>query len=118
VTWVQIDDQFPEHRKIAGLSDAAFRLHFSGIAYCSRQLTDGLIEADAVPTLVRKFRPAALAEIVDRGLWKPITLPGAPKPAVYEIHDYLQWNPSREVVLARREKASERARKWREGQPK
>lgn len=116
MTWVQIDDQFPEHRKIAGLSDAAFRLHFSGIAYCSRQLTDGLIETDAVPTLVRKYKPAALAELVERGLWKPIGMPGQ-KPAVYEIHDYLQWNPSREQVMARRQKASERAKKWRETKP-
>ena len=116
MAWVKIDDQFPEHRKVAGLSDAAFRLHFSGIAYCSRQLTDGLIEADAIPALVRKYRPTALTELVERGLWKPIAIGGG-KPAVYEIHDYLQWNDSREVVLARKEKASAKAKAWRERQP-
>ncbi|MDO8308579.1 MAG: hypothetical protein Q7V58_09540 [Actinomycetota bacterium] len=113
MAWVTIDDQFPEHRKVAGLTDAAFRLHFCGIAYCSRQLTDGLIETDAIPTLVRKYRPAALAELVERGLWKPIAI-GEGKPAVYEIHDYLQWNQPREVVLARKEKAAKRAKESRE----
>ena len=113
MAWVTIDDQFPEHRKVAGLTDAAFRLHFAGIAYCSRQLTDGLIETDAIPGLVRKYKKTALAELVERGLWKPISIGGGP-PAVYEVHDYLQWNSSREVVQARKEKAAERARLSRE----
>jgi hypothetical protein len=114
MAWVNMDDKFPEHRKVAGLSDAAFRLHVAGIAYCNRQLTDGLIEADAIPTLVRKYKPSALAELaIERGLWKPIGI-GAGQPAVYEIHDYLEWNPSREVVLARKVKAAEKAKAWRE----
>lgn len=113
MAWVTLDDNFPEHRHNAGLSDAAFRLHLSGIAYCSRQLTDGLIEAEAIPTLVRKYKPAALTELVERGRWKPIGI-GDGRPAVYEIHDYLQWNSSREVVLARKARASERAKASRE----
>jgi hypothetical protein len=109
MAWVTIDDQFPEHRKVAGLSDAAFRLHFAGIAYCSRQLTDGLIEADAIPGLVRKYKRTSLIELTERGLWKPIGIGEGPA-AVYEVHDYLQWNSSRDVVLARKAKAAERAR--------
>jgi hypothetical protein len=31
MTWVRFDDQFPIHRKMTGLSDAAFRLHVLAI---------------------------------------------------------------------------------------
>lgn len=40
MSWFHLDDNFPDHRKVAGLSDAAFRLHVAGLAYCSRGLTD------------------------------------------------------------------------------
>lgn len=104
---VKFDDRFPNHPKVAGLTDAAYRLHTSGIFYCGMHLTDGLISADEVPRLVRRFRRKSLAELVDRGLWIPILDGGA-----YEVHDYLQWNDSRETVLARQENARKRKEKW------
>ena len=106
----KFDDLFGDHPKIAGLSDAAFRLHTLGILYCSRHLTDGLIAADEVPRLVRRFRKSALAELVASGLWINV-LDGA-----YSIHDYLDWNDSREEVERRRELAAKRKQQWRERQ--
>lgn len=95
--YAQIDEQFADHPKVVGLSDPAFRLHTAGILYCSRLLTDGLIDGAEVPRLVRRFRKQALTELVDRNIWKEL-LDGA----AYEVRDYLQWNPSREEVLNRR----------------
>lgn len=113
--WVNKDDQMPEHPKVWGLSDAAYRLHDSGICYCNRQLTDGLISAAKVPTLVPRFRKATLTELVDKGIWRSLNDGQA-----YEIHDFLQWNRSRAQVLEAREKKSRAgkkgaASKWGDG---
>lgn len=102
----QLDDHFGDHMKIAGLSDAAFRLHVCGILYCSRGLTDGLIPADDVPRLVRRFRRPALAELLERNIWTSV-MDGA-----YVIHDYLDWNPSRAEVERRRAAAAKRKAEW------
>ena len=103
--FANFDDNFADHPKNAGLSDAAFRLHVAGICYAARHLTDGLIAADEAPRLVRRFRKQALSELVERGLWVPV-LDGA-----YSIHDYLDWNASRAEVHERRENARKAAKK-------
>ncbi len=103
MTWVTFDDGFPDHRKVAGLSDAAFRLHVAGICHCARHLTDGLIDAEEVPRLVRRYRRGALSELVDRGLWVAVG-----DRAAYAIHDFLDWNLSRDRVIRRREAAARR----------
>jgi len=109
VPWANLDDQFPKHPKIVGLSDAAFRLHVSGICYCAQYTTDGLVQADAVKLLVPRYRPRSLEELTERGLWIPL-LDGK----AYEIHDYLQWNRSREQVEAERERKSKAGKKGAE----
>jgi hypothetical protein len=61
MTWVRLDDQFPDHPKVVNLSDRAFRLHVWGICYSARFLTDGLIQRDAIP---EKYRTAPLRALV------------------------------------------------------
>lgn len=109
MTWVTFDDGFPDHRKVAGLSDAAFRLHVAGICHCARHLTDGLIDAEEVPRLVRRFRRQALAELVDRGLWVAVG------ESAFAVHDYLDWQDDREKVLARKAAAAAKKRRQRGG---
>jgi hypothetical protein len=105
--WANFDDGFPTHPKITPLSDAAFRLHVSGICYCAKHLTDGLVGAETVPTLRPKFRPTMLAELVDKGLWLA-------HGDVYEIRDYLDWNRSREQVESERERKRKGGRRGAE----
>lgn len=105
MTFALFDDNYAEHVKVYGLSDAAFRLHTAGILYCARMLTDGLVSGEKVPTLVPRYRTRTLAELVARGLWREHV-----DADVYEIHDYLDWNRSRDRVL------SERDRKRKGGQ--
>lgn len=108
MAYASFDDCFADHPKIAGLSDQAFRLHVAGILYCARHLTDGLLAGDEVPRLVRRFKKTALDDLVDRGLWRP-----AVGGAAYVIHDYLDWNLSREQVLERRANAVKAAKaRW------
>ncbi|MQB00517.1 MAG: hypothetical protein GEU78_09540 [Actinobacteria bacterium] len=104
--WVNLDDKMPDHPKITGLSDAAFRLNVSAICYCNRHLTDGLIDADEVPRLVRRFRRSAVNELVTRGVWLHHEVLHC-----YEVHDYLQWNKSRVQVEEAAERQRKRARK-------
>jgi hypothetical protein len=104
--YATFDDSFCDHPKIAGLTDSAFRLHTAGILYCARHLTDGLIPADEVPRLVRRYRKASLVDLTDRALWVP-----AGGGQAYTIHDYLDWNLSRGQVEKRRLVAQQNGKK-------
>lgn len=97
MSWANLDDQFPTHPKVVRLTDAAFRLHVSAICYCANHMTDGLIDADAVRLLVPRFKPSAVTELVERGVWLQ-------HGDVYELHDYLQWNRSKQTILEERER--------------
>ncbi len=112
--WVKLDDRFPSHRKIALLSDRAFRLHVSAICWCSQNLTDGRI-SDRELTLVAHVRglKATAKQLEEAGLWDR-TEDG------WVIHDFLEYNPSREQALAERKKNAarqERFRQKRNGKP-
>jgi hypothetical protein len=101
VSWVNLDDQMPEHPKVVQLSDAAFRLHISAICYCNRYLTDGVVSASIVRRLVPNFRKSSLSELLQLRVWFS-TADGDG----YEIHDYLQWNSSKAEVQAHKERIS------------
>ena len=106
MTWVNLDDQMPGHPKIISLSDGAFRLHVSGIAYCNRFLTDGIIRVEAIVQLMPRYRRSYLDELVQRMVWMEIMAA-----TVYEIHDYLDWNKSKAEVEERRKARAEGGRK-------
>ena len=94
---LKFDDQFPIHRKVHGLTDAAFRLHVEAIFWCARNLTDGFIAQADLASVSRYRRPEGyVAELVDRGAWD-IADGG------WQIHDYLDWQQSRSKVLHVRE---------------
>jgi hypothetical protein len=110
--YVNLDDNYTEHIKIDSLSDAAFRLHTSGIVYAAKQLTDGKVPESRPTRLVPTFRAVALRELVDAGLWHPVgegcgskTCPAGEIDA-YQIHDFLQWEN-------KRLRDAERLAKWR-----
>jgi len=92
MTWVRLDDQFADHPKIVGLSSNAFRLHVTGICYAAKHETDGMIPfAAAFVITARK----AMSELTDAGLWDR-------EETGFLIHDYLEYNPSRASLRAKR----------------
>lgn len=95
--YLNLDDNFADHPKVDRLSDAAFRLHISGMLYAAKHLTDGAIPADRPPRLKPRYKASTLAELVKGSLWLP-TDDG------FEIHDYLDWNKSREQITTERER--------------
>ncbi|WP_158920633.1 hypothetical protein [Streptomyces sp. NBRC 109706] len=106
--WVRLDDRFPSHRKVALLSDRAFRLYVSGLCWCSENLTEGRIATREL-NLISRVRGAktAAAELEKAGLWDR-TDDG------WEVHDYLEYNPDRARVKADREANAARQKAWRE----
>jgi hypothetical protein len=110
MTWVKLDDGFPAHRKVRGLSAEAFRLHVTALCDCAAHLTDGAITGQAVRTLPGAPGGAklkrAIDELVEAGLWE-VSSTG------WELHDFLDWNPSAESVTANREAARRRMNRLR-----
>lgn len=110
MSWAKLDDVMPKHWKIEDLSDSAFRAHVTAICHCSEHLTNGLVLTKKAKDLAR---PKVLEELTRERrnpytgeytrLWEPVE-------DGFLVHDYLEYNPTREQVLAEREKAKKRMR--------
>ena len=124
--WVRFDDQYPIHRKVDGLSDAAFRLHTSAIFWSARNLTDGFVSEEDLGGVTARVRTPArfAAECVRRGVWhgacEPCDSEKCPGPVDnpagsdgWIIHDYWQYQPRKEQVLRDRDAAAKRQARWR-----
>jgi hypothetical protein len=108
--WVRIDEHAMSHIKLLALSDGAFRLWVEGLSHCQLHLTDGAISATALATFRchKRARVRELSTSIDgrAPLWQP-------DGDGFRVHDYLDWNESREVVLAKRAAARVRMAKFR-----
>lgn len=97
MTWVKLDDNFPDHPRVVGLTDRAFRTHVAGLCYCAKYLTDGNVPTSAL----RAIGPRKTAqELEAAGLW-------AKTDHGWMIRDYLDYNPSRADVETERERRRE-----------
>ena len=121
--WVRFDDIFPIHRKVDRLTDAAYRLHTSAIFWCARNLTDGFVSEEDLDGVTARVRTPArfAAECVKREVWHFAgqQCPSEKCPAPVDkdgwvIHDYWEYQPSKEQVLRDREAAARRQKRWRE----
>lgn len=126
MSWLKIDDGFAEHRKIAGLTDGAFRMHVAGLCYAARNETDGFVPAGLTKVLGGSQRKAA--ELISAGVWHLAggeTLACASCERALEtatwsasgwiIHDFLQFNPTAAEAHRRREVARTRMANIRSG---
>lgn len=106
--WARFEDRFPWHRKIRKLSDAAFRLHVSGICWSAEHLADGYIPPDDLQLVSDVKHPQkVVGELVRHGLWNAVE-------DGWCIHDYHDYQPTSEHVRIERKKAAERQRRARE----
>ena len=102
MVWARFDDQYPDHPKVIEAGPLAAWLNVCAICYASRYLTDGFIPAGQIRKLADLDNPMRLVEkLVEVGLWER-------SEGGFRVHDYLEYNPSREKVLAEREAARRR----------
>ena len=108
MSWIKIDDQFADHPKIVAAGPLAGWLNVCALCYCGRYLTDGFVSSRQVRKLidVDDITPLVTA-LVTNGLWDEVE-------GGYQIHDYLQYNPSREKTLADRKANAKRQAEWQE----
>lgn len=138
MAWVKLDDQFPDHHKLAEcgyLAPLAGWLYICGLCYCNRQLTDGRIQRQHVHRLAHfkhvQFERATIGQgkdhlasfaddvdideladlLVGVGLWDQ---PDGPT-GDYWVHDYLHYQPSKADVQAQRAAVAERVGRHRRG---
>lgn len=98
--WAAFDDEFWINPKLQRLSDKAHRLYVRAIGYSAKYMTDGVVDTTALHTLAATRK--VCDELVAAGCWQPVPDGG------YQIHDYLDFNPTRQQVLDKRQKAAER----------
>lgn len=111
MSWVRLDDGAPGHRKIVGLSDAAFRLWIVGLTHCNQQANDGRFSAHAARIMFGylaspELGKGAAAELVSADLW-------APTDDGYEVRNYLEYQPSKAERDSANKAAAERMRNMR-----
>ena len=110
MAWLKIDDQYFFNRKVLRAGRDARDLHIASMAHCAGQLSDGAIDRESLGLLgamaIILDAEASAAKLVEVGLWD-IDGNG------WRIHDYLEYNPTRETVTAKRAEAKERMRSLR-----
>ena len=138
MTWVKLEDRFDEDPRVVAAGPLGVALYVAGLAYCNRNLTDGFVPTSMARRLVdwggdgmtaahledgtilvaHAGKPVpvswqyAIDLVVVAGLWT-VTDGG------YLVVDYLENQPSKAAVLARRtywaqQKADFRAKKERQ----
>lgn len=132
MSWVRLDDQYPDHPKVRALGPLGLALQTAAICYCGRYLTDGFLSFTSAAGIIASIMaPFTLqngsvwtpgitsgasgkdaqeidwaVEMVKAGLWEP-------RKRGYYVHDYLDFNPSRAEVLRARALAAARVDAYR-----
>ncbi len=96
MAWVRIHDGAMGHRKVLKLTGWAFKLWVAGLAYCQQQLTDGEIPSEALGSFAVPRVKQRASDLVAVGLWTQ-------SDHGYTVHDYLEWNDSRETIVHKRQ---------------
>lgn len=104
--WAKFDDRYATHRKLLAAGLEATGLDARAICQCAGDLTDGFVADALLPVLAAgsKTPPIKLAnKLVEVGRWWRDDERGG-----WWIHDYLDYNDTREEVERRREKERQR----------
>lgn len=109
--WVRVDDAIFTDEAVMAAGPDGRLLFIAGLCHASRNLTDGRIDKRAVPSIASLVTadPAAAGLLVQLGLW-------VDEEEGFRAPRYLEYNPSREQVLAQRSAAAERMSRRRSGE--
>lgn len=102
MAWAKLDDRYDDNPKIKRawlMHMGAVGLHSMAVTYCCRHELDGLLGdawiKEKLP--VKRDRDAICAALVECGLFEVVA-------DGFVVHDFLDFNPSREELRERREK--------------
>jgi hypothetical protein len=108
MAWAKIDDRFFSHPKVRSAGKDAILLYLAALTYSNEHLTEGFVPEDSLPLIalyafVDDFKQSA-SKLVEVGLWHASTkcLSNG-----YEIHDYHEYNPTKEQVEQTRKARAE-----------
>lgn len=109
MTWAKFDDRYDDNRKVKKawrLEPAAVGLHAMAITYSSRHETDGWVDLDWIIEKLphAKLRERVVTLLVEEGLLD------TPDGEHFQVHDYLDFNPSSESLNEKRRRDAERKR--------
>lgn len=94
MSWVKLDDQARQHRKLLAVGPTASWLWVCGLMYCnSQKARDGFIPTEAVAVLypIPTWKKE-VTRLVSAGLWEPVD-------GGYVVHDYHDYQPTAEKAL-------------------
>ena len=104
--WVKIDDATPLHPKVIHAGAQALGVWLACLCYAQRTLSDGFIPIKDLPYLLPGAQVhRAMKRLVKERLMEVV-------PGGYRIHDYSDFQPTREQVLAERKANRERQHRW------
>lgn len=123
MTWVRVDEEFSHHPKVLNAGPLGMAMQIAALCYCNKYLTDGFIPERVVPTLLdlrglgmRMWTGDLIGggedaewglvveDLLSAGLWMEV-------PNGYVIHDFHDYQPSKDEVLELREKRKEAGRR-------
>jgi hypothetical protein len=118
MTWVRLDEQFAKHPKVVKAGPLGMAMQVAALCYCNTYLTDGFVPRAVVAGLLDfeglgmrmwmgEFAGGGedatwqlvVEDLLDAGLWTE-------EKGGYRIHDYLDYQPSKEAALKLREDRS------------
>lgn len=111
MAWVRIDDGMALHPKVLALSLEDRWRFVEVLLYCSRYRTDGRV-SDAILTQVFRVSDKRTTSRITRRLHAAGLLDEDDEG--WTVHDYLEYQPSREADDERRRAQAERVRRFRE----
>src|ERR1051326_763517 len=114
MSWIRLIEDYNDHPKFTHLSDGAFRLWHQAMGFCRKFKTDGMIPMATVREF-KSYSPKRMKELMtpwDEGR-EPLWHARGEGWGIL-VHDYLEWNPSKDEENERREETKERMRVARE----
>ena len=125
MSWVKLDDQYPDHPKIVEVGPLGMALHTAATCYCARYLTDGFVPTAMITRLINLDGISVESNGVSNSvshkkITDQLTLVGLFEivPGGFIVHDYLKYNPHGDHVKAEREANTKRQAEWRAAHPK
>jgi len=102
--WFKVDDALAFHMKALTAGNQALGLWVRAGSWSMQQLSDGFVPASIVTALGGTHKDAR--SLMQAGLWHQVD-------GGFQFHDWAEYQPTRDSVIAEREAAAERMREVR-----